>query len=68
MSLVTHLSDGVLALRLSRPQRLNALTLTPALALMQSPKPVLGAVQGWAVGAGGVAALLPRLVGLVMLD
>lgn len=145
MSLVTHLSDGVLELRLSRPQRLNALTLTLAqelfaavqvgladeavrvflltgegrafcagkdrddppaaefvdtlqalaLALVQSPKPVVSAVQGWVVGAGlelmlntdlavaasgarfvlpevqvglfgtgGIAALLPRLVGL----
>jgi 2-(1,2-epoxy-1,2-dihydrophenyl)acetyl-CoA isomerase len=95
-------ADGVLELRLNRPQRLNALTLaltqhllaavrqangddtvrvllltgegrafcagkdrddppTPefvealqqlALALMESPKPAVAAVQGWAVGAG----------------
>jgi len=94
--------DGILGLRLNRPQRLNALTLELAqqlsaavrqasqddavrvvlltaegrafcagkdrddpataefvavlqqlaLALMQSPKPVVAAVQGWAVGAG----------------
>jgi 2-(1,2-epoxy-1,2-dihydrophenyl)acetyl-CoA isomerase len=97
-----HPEDGVLELRLNRPQRLNALTLaltehllgavrqahhdravrvllltgegrafcagkdrddpgTPefvaslqqlALALMECPKPVIAAVQGWAVGAG----------------
>jgi 2-(1,2-epoxy-1,2-dihydrophenyl)acetyl-CoA isomerase len=100
-------ADGVLELRLNRPQRLNALTLaltqhllaavrqaklddtvrvllltaeghafcagkdrddppTPefvealqqlALALMESPKPVVAAVQGWAVG-GGLELLL----------
>lgn len=145
MPIISHLADGVLELRLNRPQRLNALTLamaqallaavqagvadervrvllltgegrafcagkdrddpaTPAfvstlqalaLALMQCPQPVVSAVQGWVVGAGlelmlntdltlaahsarfqlpevhvgllgtgGVAALLPRLVGL----
>ncbi len=97
-----HPEDGVLELRLNRPQRLNALTCaltehlldavrqahhdktvrvllltgegrafcagkdrddpgTPqfvaalqqlALALMECPKPVIAAVQGWAVGAG----------------
>ena len=145
MPLTSHLADGVLELRLNRPQRLNALTLalvqalltavqtgvadpnvrvillcgegrafcagkdrddppttefvvalqTLALALMQCPQPVVSAVQGWVVGAGlelmlntdltlaarsarfslpevhvgllgtgGIAALLPRLVGL----
>ncbi len=145
MSVVTHLADGVLEIRLNRPDRLNALTMEltqqllaamrqanrddavrvillsgegrafcagkdrddpagPELvavlqdlarALMNGPKPVVAAVQGWAVGAGleillscdivvaartarfmlpeinmglfgtgGVAALLPRQVGL----
>ena len=145
MPISSHLADGVLELRLNRPQRLNALTLalvqalltavqtgvanpnvrvillcgegrafcagkdrddppttefvvalqTLALALMQCPQPVVSAVQGWVVGAGldlmlntdltlaarsarfslpevhvgllgtgGIAALLPRLVGL----
>jgi 2-(1,2-epoxy-1,2-dihydrophenyl)acetyl-CoA isomerase len=145
MDLLTQTIDGVCELRLNRPQRLNALTLTLSqellraaraavddsavrvlliagegrsfcagkdrddppstewvetlqaltLCLMASPKPVVSAVQGWAVGAGlelmlntdialvaqsarfalpevqvglfgtgGVAALLPRLVGL----
>ncbi len=102
MLVSSHPEDGVLELRLNRPQRLNALTLaltehllaavrqacrdksvrvllltgegrafcagkdrddpgTPefaatlqqlALALMECPKPVVAAVQGWAVGAG----------------
>lgn len=102
MELIQHGRDGVLELRLNRPQRLNALTLelaralleavraaqadpavrvlllrgegrgfcagkdrdeppTPefvevlqalAQALMDNPKPVVAAVQGWAVGAG----------------
>ena len=145
MDIHTHITDGVLHIRLHRPQRLNALTLSmsrelldavqagvadasvrvlllsgegrafcagtdrddpatgafvdtlPALALclMNAPQPVVCAVQGWAVGAGlelmlnadlavaarsarfalpevrvglfgtgGIAALLPRLVGL----
>jgi 2-(1,2-epoxy-1,2-dihydrophenyl)acetyl-CoA isomerase len=145
MDIHTHITDGVLHIRLQRPQRLNALTLSmsrelldavqagvadasvrvlllsgegrafcagkdrddPAtgafvdtlqaltLCLMSAPQPVVCAVQGWAVGAGlelmlnadlavaarsarfalpevrvglfgtgGIAALLPRLVGL----
>lgn len=145
MSVVTELAEGILTLRLNRPQRLNALTLAMvqslleavqagvadphvrvlllcaegrafcagkdrddppvpefvatlqalAVALMDSPKPVVAAAQGWAVGGGlelllncdvvvagrgarfslpevqvgllgtgGVAALLPRTIGL----
>jgi 2-(1,2-epoxy-1,2-dihydrophenyl)acetyl-CoA isomerase len=145
MDIHTHTTDGVLHIRLQRPQRLNALTLSMsrelldavqsgvadasvrvlllsgegrafcagkdrddpatgafvdtlqalALCLMNAPQPVVCAVQGWAVGAGlelmlnadlavaarsarfalpevrvglfgtgGIAALLPRLVGL----
>jgi 2-(1,2-epoxy-1,2-dihydrophenyl)acetyl-CoA isomerase len=145
MPVVTELSEGILTLRLNRPQRLNALTLgmaqallaavqagvadaqvrvlllcaqgrafcagkdrddppvpefvatlqALAQALMDSPKPVVAAAQGWAVGGGlelllncdlvlaghgarfslpevqvgllgtgGVAALLPRSIGL----
>ncbi len=145
MDIHTHITDGVLHIRLQRPQRLNALTLSMsrelldavqsgvadasvrvlllsgegrafcagkdrddpatgafvdtlqalALCLMNAPQPVVCAVQGWAVGAGlelmlnadlavaarssrfalpevrvglfgtgGIAALLPRLVGL----
>lgn len=145
MSVVTELAEGILTLRLNRPQRLNALTLAmaqelllavqgavadqrvrvlllcaegrafcagkdrddppvpefvatlQALAqeLMECPKPVVAAAQGWAVGGGlelllncdvvvagrgarfslpevqvgllgtgGVAALLPRTIGL----
>ena len=102
MSVATHLADGVLELRLCRPDRLNALTLAMtqqlletvqgamaeapvrallllaegrafcagkdrddpagpefvavlqdlARALMDGPKPVVVAVQGWVVGAG----------------
>lgn len=102
MLVASHPEDGVLELRLNRPQRLNALTValaehllaavrragrdpavrvllltgegrafcagkdrdepgTPefaavlqqlALALMECPRPVVAAVQGWAVGAG----------------
>lgn len=145
MPIVTELSEGILTLRLNRPQRLNALTLAMVQALltavqgavadervhvlllcaegrtfcagkdrddppapefvatlqalaqelMDCPKPVVAAAQGWAVGGGlelllncdvvvagrgarfslpevqmgllgtgGVAALLPRTIGL----
>lgn len=145
MDIRIHITNGVLHIRLQRPQRLNALTLSMsrelldavqtgvadasvrvlllsgegrafcagkdrddpatgafvdtlqalALCLMNAPQPVVCAVQGWAVGAGlelmlnadlavaarsarfalpevrvglfgtgGIAALLPRLVGL----
>jgi enoyl-CoA hydratase/carnithine racemase len=107
MPVVTELSEGILTLRLNRPQRLNALTLPMAQALlsavqgavtdprvrvlllcaegrafcagkdrddppgpefvttlqalaqelMDCPKPVVAAAQGWAVG-GGLELLL----------